>query len=128
MTVADLVLAELAPPRLVVAALSLGNTIGQTVVAIPLVLVTRRICGQAAVQGIGRAACPAWPPGRSAVRSAWPSTWPCPCTTNWTPSPWPLPAAAGAIIAFGVVAFFLDNGDLQAVLTWARRAAPRPRS
>ena len=35
---ADVMLAELAPPRLVVAALALGNTIGQTVVAIPLVL------------------------------------------------------------------------------------------
>ena len=44
--VADVVLAELVPARLVVAALALGNTIGQTVVAIPLVIVTRRICGR----------------------------------------------------------------------------------
>ena len=53
--VADVVLAELVPARLVVAALALGTTIGQTVVAIPLVFVTRRICGPAAVQGAGRA-------------------------------------------------------------------------
>ena len=54
--VADVVLVELVPARLVVAALALGTTIGQTAVAIPLVIVTRRICGQAAVQGVSHAA------------------------------------------------------------------------
>ncbi len=54
--VADVVLVELVPARLVVAALALGTTIGQTVVAIPLVFVTRRICGPAAVQGARHAA------------------------------------------------------------------------
>jgi hypothetical protein len=33
-----------------------------------------------------------------------------------------VPAAGGAIIAFGVVAYILDDGDLTAVLAWARRA------
>src|SRR5580693_5511311 len=51
--VASVVLVELAPARLVVGALALGNTIGQTVMAIPLVIITRRICGKAAVQGVG---------------------------------------------------------------------------
>ena len=37
-----------------VPALALGNTIGQTVVAIPLIIYTRRICGKGAVQGVGR--------------------------------------------------------------------------
>src|SRR5207344_679003 len=46
--VADVVLAALAPARLVVAALALGCTIGQTAVAIPLVIATRRIRGPAA--------------------------------------------------------------------------------
>ncbi|MDQ2812331.1 MAG: virulence factor MviN, partial [Actinomycetota bacterium] len=53
--VADVILAELAPARLVVAALALGNTIGHTVVAIPMVLATRRIRGRAALRGVGRA-------------------------------------------------------------------------
>ena len=44
------------PPHLVAAALAVGNTVGQTAVAIPLVIVTRRICGRAAVQGAGHAA------------------------------------------------------------------------
>ena len=43
--VADVVLAEIAPARLVVPALALGSTIGQSLVAIPLMIVTRRIRG-----------------------------------------------------------------------------------
>ena len=53
--VASVVLAELMPAHLVVAALALGNTIGQTAVAIPMVIATRRIRGPAAVRGIGHA-------------------------------------------------------------------------
>ena len=53
---ADAVLAEIVPPRLVVAALALGNTVGRTVVAVPLVLAARRIRGPEAVRGTGRAA------------------------------------------------------------------------
>src|SRR5271165_1957143 len=52
---AQVVLAELAPARMVVGALALGNTIGSIGAAIPLVIVTRRIRGKAAVQGVGRA-------------------------------------------------------------------------
>src|SRR5205814_1249485 len=54
--VADVVLAELAPARLVVAALALGNTVGQTAVAVPLVLAASRIRGPEATRGTGRAA------------------------------------------------------------------------
>ena len=50
--VAQVVRAELAPSHLLVAALALGNTIGQTVVAVPLVIATRRICGHAAWAGL----------------------------------------------------------------------------
>jgi hypothetical protein len=53
--VASVVLVLLVPARLVVVMLALGTTIGQTVVAVPLVFVTRRICGPAAVHGAGRA-------------------------------------------------------------------------
>jgi hypothetical protein len=38
------------------------------------------------------------------------------------------PAVACAIIAFGVVAYFLDDGDLKVVLGWARRAVAKLRS
>ena len=39
-----------------------------------------------------------------------------------------VPAAGFAIIAYAVVAYLLDDGDLRAVLAWARRAAARLRS
>ncbi len=38
-----------------------------------------------------------------------------------------VPAAGLAIIAFGVVAYLLDAGNLRAVVAWVRRAV-RPRS
>ena len=39
-----------------------------------------------------------------------------------------VPAAGGAIIAFGVVAYFLDRGDVKAVLAWLRQAIAKLRS
>jgi hypothetical protein len=35
----------------------------------------------------------------------------------------PVPAAGCAILAFGVVAYLLDDGDLKSVLAWVRRVA-----
>jgi len=123
--VADVVLVQLVPARLVVAALALGTTIGQTVVAIPLVFVTRRICGQAAVQGIshaalaGLAACAAGAAVGVAVSLA------VPLHHKLEAVALAVPAAGCAIVAFGVVAYLLDDGDLKAVLAWVRRAVRR---
>jgi putative peptidoglycan lipid II flippase len=125
--VADVVLAELVPARLVVAALALGATIGQTVVAIPLVAVTRRICGPAAVRGAGHAtvaglaACAVGAAVGVAVSLA------VPLHHKLDAVALAVPAVGGAILAFGLVAYFLDDGDLKAVLAWVRRV-PRPRS
>ena len=123
--VADVVLVQLVPPRMVVAALALGTTIGQTVVAIPLVIVTRRICGKAAVQGIshaalaGLAACAAGAAVGVAVSVA------VPLHHKLEAVALAVPAAGCAIVAFGVVAFLLDDGDLKAVLAWVRRVVRR---
>ena len=125
---ADVVLAELAPPRLVVAALALGNTIGQTVVAIPLVLVTRRICGRAAVQGVSHAALAGLAAGAAGSAMGVALSMAVPVHHKLEAFALALPAAGGAVIAFGVVAFLLDNGDLRAVLAWGRRAAVRLRA
>jgi putative peptidoglycan lipid II flippase len=125
--VADLVLVQLVPPRLVVAMLALGTTIGQTVVAIPLVFVTRRICGKVAVRGAGHAtlaglgACAAGAAVGLAVSLA------VPLHHKLVAAAVAVPAAAFAIIAFGIVAYLLDAGDLKAVVAWVRRAV-RPRS
>ena len=118
---ADLVLVQLAPAKLVPAMLALGITIGQTVVAIPLVFVTRQICGKAAVQGArhatlsGLAACAAGVAVGVAISLA------IPLHHKLVAVALAVPAAAFAILAFGVVAYFLDDGDLKVVLDWIRR-------
>ena len=126
--VADVVLVQLVPARLVVAMLALGTTIGQTAVAIPLVFVTRRICGPAAVAGVGRAAlaglaaCAAGAAAGLAVSLA------VPLHHKLVAAALAVPAAGLAIIAFAAVAYLLDDGDLKAVLAWTRRALARRRS
>ena len=125
--VAFVVLVPLVPARLVVAALALGTTIGQTVVAIPLVFVTRKICGPAAVQGArhaalaGLAACAAGTAVGVAVSLA------VPLHHKLVAFAVAVLAAGCAIIAFGVVAYILDNGDLRTVVARLRRLA-RPRA
>jgi len=126
--VADVVLVQLVPARLVVPMLALGTTIGQTAVAIPMVFITRRICGPAAVAGAGHAAlaglaaCAAGAAAGVAVGLA------VPLHHKLEAVALAVPAAVLAIIAFGVVAYLLDSGDLKAVLAWARRAAAKLRS
>jgi peptidoglycan biosynthesis protein MviN/MurJ (putative lipid II flippase) len=122
---AYLVLVPLVPARLVVAALALGTTIGQIVVAIPLVFVTRKICGPAAVQGArhaalaGLAACAVGTAVGVAISLA------VPLHHKLVAAALAVLAAGGAIIAFGVVAYILDDGDLKTVLAWVRHATRR---
>jgi putative peptidoglycan lipid II flippase len=123
--VADVVLVQLVPARLVVAALALGTTIGQTAVAVPMVFITRRICGKDAVAGAGHAtvaglaACTAGAAVGVAVSLA------VPLHHKLIAAALAVPAAGLAIIAFGVVAYLLDDGDLKAVLAWVRRVTKR---
>jgi putative peptidoglycan lipid II flippase len=119
--VADVVLAELAPPRLVVAALALGNTIGPAVVAVPLVRLTRRICGQAAVQGVSHAALAGLAAGVAGAAVGVAISMAVPVHHKLEAFAAAMPAAGGAVIAFGIVAYLLDDGDLRAVLAWVRR-------
>ena len=122
---ADVVLAELAPPRLTVAALALGNTIGQTVVAVPLVLVTRRICGPAAVRGVGHAALAGLAAGAAGAAVGVAVSLAVPLTGRLLAVGLAVLAASGAVIAFGVVAFLLDAGDARTLLTLLRRLTGR---
>ena len=124
---ADVVLAELVPSRLVVAALALGNTIGQTVVAIPLVIITRRICGKAAVQGVSHAALAGLAAGAAGAAVGVTLSMAVPEQHKLEAFLLAVPVACLAIIVFGVVAYLLDDGDLRAVLAWLRRVT-RPRS
>ncbi len=121
--VADVILAELAPPRLVVAALCLGQTIGQTVVAVPVVIVTRRICGPEALRGVGRAALAGLVAGAVAAGAGVAVSLAVPVTGKISAFAIAVPAALVAIVAFGVVAYLLDDGDLRAIVARLRRAA-----
>jgi putative peptidoglycan lipid II flippase len=123
--VADVVLGELAPPRLVPAALALGITIGQTVVAVPLVFVTRRICGPAAVRGTRHAALAGLAAGAAGAAVGVAVSLAVPLHHKLVAIAVAIPAAICAIIAFGVVAYFLDRGDLRTVLAWVRQVAKR---
>jgi putative peptidoglycan lipid II flippase len=120
--VADVVLAELAPPRLVPAALCLGYTIGQTVVAVPMVAVTRRICGPAALRGVGRATLAGLAAGAAGVAVGVAISVAVPLHHKLEAFALAVPAAVFAIVAFLVVAFWLDDGDLKTVLGWLRQA------
>jgi putative peptidoglycan lipid II flippase len=121
------ILAELVPAHLVVAALALGTTIGQTAAAVPLVIITRRIRGPAAVHGIGRAtlaglaAAAAGAMAGAAVSNA------LPVSHKLLDAGVGTAAACCAIIAFGVVAFLLDDGDLRAGLVRLQQLLARLR-
>jgi putative peptidoglycan lipid II flippase len=121
--IADVVLVQLVPARLVPAMLALGTTIGHLTVAIPLVFVTRRVCGPAAVAGArraalaGLAACAVGAAVGLAVSLA------VPLHHKLLAAAVAVPAAGCAIIVFGVVAYFLDRRDLKVGLDWVRRIA-----
>ena len=125
--VLSVVLVELAPPRLVVAALALASTVGQLAVAIPMMIAVGRIRGKAATDGIGRAslvglaaavagtvvgvaAALAMPPGGKLHDGAAGAV-----------------AVATAMAAFALVAYLLDKDDLRMATARLRRLARRRR-
>jgi len=114
---AQVVLAELAPPHLVVAALALGNTIGQTAAAIPLMVVTRRICGRPAMQGVGRAVFAGVAAALGGATAGVAVSLALPVSHKLLAAGTGVVAAAAAVAAFGVVALLLDGGDLLAIVS-----------
>jgi putative peptidoglycan lipid II flippase len=120
---AEVVLAELAPARLVVAALALGNTIGSTGAAIPLVIVTRRIRGKAAVQGVGRATLAGLAAASAAAAVGVAVGLALPVTHKLLYAIVGAMASGCAVIVFVAVAYFLDDGDLRLAMAGLRRLA-----
>jgi putative peptidoglycan lipid II flippase len=123
--VAQVALAELVPARLVVPALALGTGIGQTAAAVPLVIVTRRIRGKAAVQGIGRAALAGAAAAAAATAVGTAVSIALPATHKLLYAAVAVLAAVCAVIAFGLVAFVLNRGDTNAALARLRHVAGR---
>ncbi len=132
--VADVVLVQLVQPRQVVAALALGTTIGQSVVAVPLVFVTRRICGRTALQGVGHAALAGVAACVAAAAVGVGVSLAIPIHHKLVAFALSIPAAGCAIVVFGIVAYLLDDGDFRSVLAsvrrvgsgaWRRRSRPQ---
>jgi putative peptidoglycan lipid II flippase len=119
--VAQVVLAELAPAHLVVAALALGNTIGSIGVAIPLVIAVRRMRGKAAVQGIGRATLAGVTGGVVAAAAGVAVSLALPVSHKLLYMIVGTIASVGAVIVFAAVAYFLDDGDVRTSLAQLRR-------
>jgi putative peptidoglycan lipid II flippase len=113
---AEVVLAELAPAHLVVPALALGNTIGSTAAAIPLVIATRRIRGRAAVLGVGRATLAGLAAAAAGAAVGVGVTLALPVTHKLLDGIVAVAAAGCAVVAFGAAAFALDNGDFRGAL------------
>jgi putative peptidoglycan lipid II flippase len=113
---AEIVLAELMPAHLMVGALTLGGTIGMTGTAIPLVLVTRRIRGPAAVAGVGRSALVGLLAAVSGGAVGAAVSLALPASHLLLDGLDGALAAGCALIAFGAVALRLDSRSLRAVL------------
>jgi putative peptidoglycan lipid II flippase len=121
--VAQVVLAEVVSTHRVVAALALGNTIGLIGAAVPLVIVTRRLRGKAAVQGIGRTAL-------TGLAAAIVGTIAGVVVSVTLPAGGKLldivagaMAVGCAVVVFGAVAYVLDDGDLRVVMARLKQAA-----
>jgi putative peptidoglycan lipid II flippase len=120
---AQVVLTELMPARLAVAALALANTIGQTAAAIPLVIVIHRIRGKAALHGVGQAALAGVAAAAAGAVAGLGVSVVLPMGHKLLAAGVGVVAAGCAVIAFGVVGFLLDSGDLRAVLARLRQVA-----
>ena len=123
--VLDVALVQLVPARLVAAALAVGNTVGQTAVAIPLVLATRRICGPAAVEGAGHATLAGLAAGAVGAGLGVAVCLVAPAGGKLASAGVAVVAVGAAVVGFGVVAYLLDRGDLRTVVTRLRRLARR---
>jgi putative peptidoglycan lipid II flippase len=127
--VADVVLVTLAPGRLVVAMLALGNTLGLTVAGMALTVTVRRGRGRPALAGLGRVAVSGM--AAAAVGGA-AGGGTAAALIAAVPSAGPVADAlitvlgAGcAAAAFAVVAYLPDGSELRAAVTRARRTALR---
>jgi putative peptidoglycan lipid II flippase len=118
---ADVMLVELVPARLVVGALALGTTIGYIVVAIPLVIATRRVRGSPAVEGVGRAAFVGLVAASAGAAAGLAAGFVLPVSHKLEAVGVAVAAAGCAVLVYGVVSYALDNGELRTVLARLRQ-------
>jgi putative peptidoglycan lipid II flippase len=122
---ADLVIVPLVRANWVVPALGLGNTIGLTVAGIALVAAVRRARGAVALHGVTRAGLAGL---AGALASAAAGLGVCaalPASGFFPNIAVVLLACVSATLAFGLVAFALDGGELRALAARARAKLAR---
>ena len=119
---AQLILVLVMPARLAVAALALGNTVGLTVVAVPLVVVTGRVLGKAAIQGVGRTTLVGLVAAVGGAGVGVGASLALPASGKLAEAGAAVLAAVCAIVVFGAIASRLDDRDLRVVLGAMRRA------
>lgn len=116
-------LVSLASPRLVVGALSLATTVAMLATAVPMVVATRRIRGEAAVRGIGRATIASLAAAAAGTAAGVAATRALPVGGRLLDAVSGAVGAAAVVAAFGVVAYLLDKGDLRTAFLPLRRLA-----
>jgi putative peptidoglycan lipid II flippase len=121
--IADIVAAELVAPRWVVPVLGLGNTVGMIVSAAALVAAVRRARGGPALRGAARAAIAGLASALVGAAAGASMSAAAPARGFILNALVALLACCCAVIAFGVMAYALDRGDLRAVLVTVRRRA-----
>jgi putative peptidoglycan lipid II flippase len=119
------ILAELAPPHLVVAAFGLGNTTGNTLAAIGTVIMTRRLCGRATITGIGRATIAGVIGAAAGAAGGIGLSAAVTLSGKLDSVLVAVPAAAFAVLAYSVLAFALDRPDLSVLAARVRRRSRR---
>jgi len=120
---AQVVLVALVPSRFVVAALCIGNTVGQTASAVVTMAITRRIRGSGALQGTWRAS---WVGLLGAGLAAAAGAGVClalPAGHKFLDIFVGALAVGCAVVVFGLVAVLLDRGDVRQVLAWTRQVS-----
>jgi putative peptidoglycan lipid II flippase len=121
--IADIVAVELVAPRWVVPVLGLGNTVGMIVSAATLVAAVRRARGGPALRGAVRAATAGLASALIGAAAGASMSAAAPARGFILNALVALLACCCAVIAFGVMAYALDRGDLRAVLATVRRRA-----
>jgi peptidoglycan biosynthesis protein MviN/MurJ (putative lipid II flippase) len=123
--VVDLIAVPLVQAAAVVPVLGLANTVGMTASGIALLVAVRRVRGVGSLRGTSRAigAGLAAALAGAAVGAAISAL--VPATGHLLNACLAVAAGIGVLVAFGVVAFGLDAGDLRAVLTRLARMVAR---
>jgi putative peptidoglycan lipid II flippase len=122
---ADILLVRLVPVRWVVAALGLGNTVGLTVAGLALVAAVRRVRGGAALRAMARAAAAGLLAAVVGAGAGVVVGYALPSSAVILDCVAGAVAAAAAAVAFGVVAYLLDGGELRAAVARVRRTVLR---